>query len=39
MNLIDGSIAEFHASETGEIVLDSLRIMNAIAMGDKPSDS
>ncbi|MGV8128144.1 MAG: hypothetical protein ACP5PV_13185 [Methanothrix sp.] len=40
MDLKDGSTAEFRASETGEVMLDSLRIMGAIAMGDKlPSDS
>ena len=40
MNLKDGSTAEFRASETGEIMLDSLRIMAAIAYGDNlPSNS
>jgi len=40
MDLKDGSNTEFRASETGEIMLDSLRIMGAIAMGDNlPSDS
>ncbi len=40
MNLKDGSIAEFRASEIGEIMLDSLKIMGAIALGEKlPSDS
>ena len=40
MNLKDGSTAEFRASETGEIMLDSLRIMGAIALGEElPSDS
>ena len=40
MNLKDGSTAEFRASETGEVMLDSLRIMGAIALGEKlPSDS
>lgn len=37
--LKDGSVAEFRASEIGEILLDSLRIMAAIAYGDDlPSD-
>ena len=40
MDLKDGSNTEFRASETGEIMLDSLKIMGAIALGDKlPSDS
>jgi len=38
--LKDGSVAEFRASEIGEILLDSLRIMAAIAYGDDlPSNS
>ena len=37
--LKDGSAAEFRASEIGEILLDSLRIMRAKAYGDDlPSD-
>lgn len=37
--LKDGSVAEFRASEIGEILLDSLRIMRAKAYGDDlPSD-
>lgn len=40
ITLKDGSTAEFRASEIGEILLDSLRIMGAIAYGDNlPSDS
>ena len=40
ITLKDGSTAEFRASEIGEIMLDSLRIMGAIAYGDNlPSDS
>jgi len=40
ITLKDGSTTEFRASEIGEILLDSLRIMGAIAYGDNlPSDS
>ena len=40
MVLRDGSAAEFNTSESGEVLLDSLTIMNAISLGNiLPGDS